>query len=88
VYGVQHEGPQDLAKQTGLNVLGQRFANRIFEPAWNALHVESVDIVWEEKLGLEGRAGYYDSSGALKDMIQNHLLQLLALVAMEPPPPA
>ncbi|ONI77859.1 glucose-6-phosphate dehydrogenase [Actinosynnema sp. ALI-1.44] len=74
-----------LAKQTVLNVLGLRFANRIFEPVWNALHVSSVDIVWDETLALENRAGYYDSAGALKDMIQNHLLQLLALVAMEPP---
>jgi glucose-6-phosphate 1-dehydrogenase len=74
-----------LAKQTVLNVLGLRFANRIFEPVWNSLHVESVEIIWDERLTVEGRAGYYDRAGALKDMIQNHLLQLLALVAMEPP---
>jgi glucose-6-phosphate 1-dehydrogenase len=74
-----------LAKQTVLNVLGLRFANRIFEPVWNSLHVESVEITWDETLTVEGRAGYYDQAGALKDMIQNHLLQLLALVAMEPP---
>ncbi|WP_447007869.1 glucose-6-phosphate dehydrogenase [Saccharothrix isguenensis] len=74
-----------LAKQTVLNILGLRFANRIFEPVWNALHVRAVDIVWDETLGVEGRGGYYDNAGALKDMIQNHLLQLLALVAMEPP---
>ena len=74
-----------LAKATVLNVLGLRFANRIFEPVWNAAHVERVDVVWDEALGLEGRAGYYDSAGALRDMLQNHLLQLLALVAMEPP---
>jgi len=74
-----------LAKQTVLNVLGLRFANRIFEPVWNAQHVESVDVVFDEDLGLEGRAGYYDGAGALRDMLQNHLLQLLAVVAMEPP---
>lgn len=74
-----------LAKQTVLNVLGLRFANRIFEPVWNCLHVDSVEIVWDETLTVEGRAGYYDRAGALKDMIQNHLLQLLALIAMEPP---
>ncbi|WP_346620682.1 glucose-6-phosphate dehydrogenase [Blastococcus montanus] len=74
-----------LAKQTVLNVLGLRFANRLFEPVWNAGHIEQVEIVFDETLGLEGRAGYYDTAGALRDMLQNHLLQLLALVAMEPP---
>ncbi|GAB3652948.1 glucose-6-phosphate dehydrogenase [Glycomyces tarimensis] len=81
VYRIDHF----LAKQTVLNVLGLRFANRIFDPVWNELHVRAVDIVWDETLALEGRAGYYDNAGALKDMIQNHLLQLLALTAMEPP---
>ena len=74
-----------LAKPTVLNVLGLRFANRIFDPVWNAAHVERVEIVADETLALEGRAGYYDRAGALRDMLQNHLLQLLALVAMEPP---
>lgn len=74
-----------LAKQTVQNVLGLRFANRIFEPLWNAQHIQSVDIVWDETVTLEGRAGYYDHAGALRDMLQNHLLQLLCLVAMEPP---
>jgi glucose-6-phosphate 1-dehydrogenase len=74
-----------LAKPTVLNILGLRFANRIFEPVWNAAHVERVEIVADETLGLEGRASYYDRAGALRDMLQNHLLQLLALVAMEPP---
>jgi glucose-6-phosphate 1-dehydrogenase len=74
-----------LAKATVLNVLGLRFANRIFEPVWNSAHVERVEIVADETLGLEGRAGYYDTAGAARDMLQNHLLQLLALVAMEPP---
>ncbi|MBS0166940.1 MAG: glucose-6-phosphate dehydrogenase [Nitrospira sp.] len=75
-----------LGKQTVQNILGLRFANRVFESAWDRLHVERVEIVWEETHGLEGRAGYYDSAGALKDMIQNHLLQLMCLIAMEPPP--
>jgi glucose-6-phosphate 1-dehydrogenase len=74
-----------LALQTVLNILGLRFANRIFEPVWNGRHVERVEIVFDETLALEGRAGYYDRAGALEDMLQNHLLQVLALVAMEPP---
>lgn len=74
-----------LAKQTVQNVLGLRFANRMFEPVWNHANISHVEIVWDETLGLEGRAGYYDHTGALRDMLQNHLLQLLALVAMEPP---
>lgn len=74
-----------LGMQTVLTILGLRFANRVFEPLWNATHIERVDIVFDETLGLEGRAGYYDRAGALKDMLQNHLLQVLAVVAMEPP---
>ena len=74
-----------LGLQTVQNVLGLRFANRVFEPVWNRQHVERVEIVWDETLALEGRAGYYDTAGALKDMIQNHLLQLLCLVGLEPP---
>jgi glucose-6-phosphate 1-dehydrogenase len=74
-----------LAMTTVQNVLGTRLANRVLEPIWNAAHIAEVDIVWEESLALEGRAGYYDGVGALKDMLQNHLLQLLCLVAMEPP---
>jgi glucose-6-phosphate 1-dehydrogenase len=74
-----------LAMTTVQNVLGTRLANRMLEPIWNATHIAEVDIVWDESLALEGRAGYYDGVGALKDMVQNHLLQLLCLVAMEPP---
>jgi glucose-6-phosphate 1-dehydrogenase len=74
-----------LAMTTVQNLLGVRLANRILEPIWNAAHIERVDIVWDESLALEGRARYYDGVGALKDMLQNHLLQLLCLVAMEPP---
>lgn len=73
-----------LGRSTVLNLLGVRFANRIFEPVWNNQHVASVDIVFDEQLTLEGRAGYYDKAGALVDMIQSHLLQVLALVAMNP----
>ncbi|WP_380280677.1 glucose-6-phosphate dehydrogenase [Kitasatospora purpeofusca] len=74
-----------LAMTTVQNVLGSRLANRVLEPIWNSTHIAEIDIVWDETLALEGRAGYYDHVGALKDMIQNHLLQLLCLVAMEPP---
>jgi glucose-6-phosphate 1-dehydrogenase len=74
-----------LAMTTVQNVLGTRLANRALEPIWNSAHIDEVGIIWEESLALEGRAGYYDRVGALKDMVQNHLLQLLCLVAMEPP---
>jgi glucose-6-phosphate 1-dehydrogenase len=74
-----------LAMTTVQNVLGSRLANRVLEPLWNSTHIAEVEIVWDETLALEGRAGYYDHVGALKDMVQNHLLQLLCLVAMEPP---
>ncbi|OIJ65360.1 glucose-6-phosphate dehydrogenase [Streptomyces mangrovisoli] len=74
-----------LAMTTVQNVLGSRLANRMLEPIWNSTHIAEVEIVWDETLALEGRAGYYDGVGALKDMVQNHLLQLLCLVAMEPP---
>jgi glucose-6-phosphate 1-dehydrogenase len=74
-----------LGMQTVQNLLGLRFANRIFESLWNADHVARVEIVWDETLTLEGRAGYYDATGALVDMLQNHLLQLLCLIAMEAP---
>ncbi len=74
-----------LGKSTVLNVLGLRFTNRLFEPLWNRDHIESVEIVYDEELGLENRAGYYDRAGALVDMIQSHLLQVMALVAMDAP---
>ncbi|MGH3402656.1 MAG: glucose-6-phosphate dehydrogenase [Streptosporangiaceae bacterium] len=74
-----------LAMTTVQNLLGTRLANRVFEPIWNSTHIAGIDIVWDESLALEGRAGYYDGVGALKDMLQNHLLQILCLVAMEPP---
>ena len=74
-----------LGKQTVQNLLGLRFANRIFEPLWSNQHIDRVELTFDETLGFEGRAGYYDSAGALVDMVQNHLLQVLCLVAMEPP---
>jgi glucose-6-phosphate 1-dehydrogenase len=80
-----HRVDHFLGRSTVLNLLGLRFANRVFEPVWNAQHVERVDIVFDEELTLENRARYYDSAGALMDMIQSHLLQVLALVAMDPP---
>src|SRR5689334_17252671 len=70
-----------LAMTTVQNILSSRLANRILEPIWNSAHIDLVDIVWEESLALEGRAVYYDGVGALKDMVQNHLLQVLCLVA-------
>ena len=74
-----------LGKSTVLNMLGLRFANRIFEPLFSSPNVESVEIIFNETLALENRAGYYDKAGALIDMIQSHLLLVLALAAMEPP---
>lgn len=75
-----------LAKETVQNVLIFRFANSIFEPVWNRRYVEHVAITAAETLGVENRAGYYEEAGVLRDMFQNHMMQLLALVAMEPPP--
>lgn len=74
-----------LGRSTTLNLIGVRVANRILDPVWSAEHIESVLIRYDETLGLEGRAGYYDKAGALVDMIQSHLLQVLAILAMEPP---
>ena len=80
-----HRVDHFLGRSTVLNLLGLRFANRIFEPLWNNAHIERIDIVYDEQLGLEGRASYYDHAGALVDMVQSHLLQVLAILAMEPP---
>jgi glucose-6-phosphate 1-dehydrogenase len=74
-----------LGKETVQNLLALRFANSMFEPLWNSAHIDHVQITVAETIGLEGRGDYYDGSGALRDMVQNHMLQLLALVAMEPP---
>jgi glucose-6-phosphate 1-dehydrogenase len=74
-----------LGLATVQNLIALRFANRILEPLWSSSHVEQVSLLWEETLALEGRAGYYDTAGALRDVVQNHLLQVLCLIAMEPP---
>jgi glucose-6-phosphate 1-dehydrogenase len=80
-----HRVDHFLANSTVLNLLGLRFANRIFEPLWNAENIERVDIVYDEELALENRARYYDKAGALIDMLQSHLLQVMGMFAMEPP---
>jgi len=74
-----------LGKETVQNLLALRFGNVMFEPLWNAQHIEHVQITVAETVGLEKRADFYDQTGALRDMVQNHMLQLLSLVAMEPP---
>src|SRR5438270_2923005 len=74
-----------LGKETAQNILVLRFANAIVEPIWNGRYVDHIQITAAETLGVEGRAGYYETAGALRDMVQNHLLQLLCLVAMEAP---
>jgi glucose-6-phosphate 1-dehydrogenase len=74
-----------LGKETVQNLLALRFANSLFEPIWNTAHIDHVQISIAETVGVEGRGDYYDTAGALRDMVQNHMLQLLALVAMEPP---
>ena len=74
-----------LGKETVQNLLALRFGNLLFEPLWNSAHIDHVQITVAETVGLEGRGDYYDGAGALRDMVQNHMLQLVALVAMEPP---
>ncbi|WP_240792306.1 MULTISPECIES: glucose-6-phosphate dehydrogenase [unclassified Salinibacterium] len=74
-----------LAAPTAVNLLGLRFANLVLEPVWNNRYIDRVDIIFDEDLTLEGRAGYYDATGALGDMIQSHLLLVMGLVALEPP---
>jgi glucose-6-phosphate 1-dehydrogenase len=81
VYRIDHY----LGKETVQNLLVFRFANGIFEPVWNRNYVDHVQITAAESVGVEGRGGYYEQAGAMRDMIQNHMLQLLALTAMEPP---
>jgi|TARA_R100000501_G_scaffold17834_1_gene34175 glucose-6-phosphate 1-dehydrogenase len=74
-----------LGKETVQNLMALRFANMMFEPLWNAANIDHIQITIAETVGLEGRGGFYDDTGALRDMVQNHMLQLLALTAMEPP---
>lgn len=81
IYRIDHY----LGKETVQNLMALRFANALFEPLWNSAHIDHVQITVAEDIGVEGRAGYYDTAGALRDMVQNHILQLLCLVAMEPP---
>ncbi|MGB0499174.1 MAG: glucose-6-phosphate dehydrogenase [Rubricella sp.] len=81
IYRIDHY----LGKETVQNLMAVRFANALFEPLWNARHVDHVQITVAESLGVGGRGGYYDKSGAMRDMVQNHLMQLLCLTAMEPP---
>ena len=81
IYRIDHY----LGKETVQNILVMRFANGIFEPLWNRKHIDHVQITVSENLGMEGRGAYYDSAGTLRDMVQNHMLQLLCLTAMEPP---
>jgi len=81
IYRIDHY----LGKETVQNLMALRFANALYEPLWNSAHIDHVQITVAESVGLEGRAGYYDKAGALRDMVQNHLVQLLCLVAMEPP---
>jgi glucose-6-phosphate 1-dehydrogenase len=81
IYRIDHY----LGKDTVQNILMFRFANAIFEPVWNRNYIDSVQITIAEKVGVEHRAGYYDGAGALRDIFQNHMLQIVALVAMEPP---
>jgi glucose-6-phosphate 1-dehydrogenase len=81
IYRIDHY----LGKETVQNLMALRFANGIWEPLWNATHIDHVQITVAESLGVEGRGDYYDRSGAMRDMVQNHLMQLLCLTAMEPP---
>src|SRR5207247_4085797 len=74
-----------LGKETVQNMLALRFANGIFEPIWNRQFIDHVQITVAESIGIEGRAAYYERAGAIRDIFQNHLLQLVALTAMEPP---
>jgi glucose-6-phosphate 1-dehydrogenase len=81
IYRIDHY----LGKETVQNILAFRFANGIFEPLWNRNYISHLEITSAENIGVEDRGGYYDTSGALRDMVQNHLLQLAATIAMEPP---
>ncbi|WP_321481146.1 glucose-6-phosphate dehydrogenase [uncultured Bacteroides sp.] len=81
IYRIDHF----LGKETAQNLLAFRFANGIFEPLWNRNYVDYVEVTAVENMGIEQRGGFYDTTGALRDMVQNHLIQLVALTAMEPP---
>ena len=81
IYRIDHY----LGKETVQNLMVMRFANQLFEAQWNNNSISNVQITVSEEIGIEGRENYYDSYGAIKDMMQNHILQLVCLVAMEPP---
>src|SRR5690606_11258737 len=81
IYRIDHY----LGKETVQNLMAVRFANILFEPLWNAQYVDHVQITVAETVGVAGRGAYYDRAGAMRDMIQNHMMQLLCLIAMEPP---
>ncbi|MGR3762151.1 glucose-6-phosphate dehydrogenase [Roseobacteraceae bacterium NS-SX3] len=81
IYRIDHY----LGKETVQNLMALRFANSLFEPLWNSSHIDHVQITVAESIGVQGRGEYYDKSGAMRDMVQNHLMQLLCLTAMEPP---
>ena len=81
IYRIDHY----LGKETVQNMLVLRFANSIFEPLWNSKYIDYIEVTGAEDLGIGSRGGYYDNAGAMRDMIQNHLLQVIAMVAMEPP---
>src|SRR5438093_6754516 len=81
VYRIDHY----LGKETVQNLLVFRFGNSIFEPIWSREHVEQVQITVAEDIGVEGRGNFYEEAGALRDVVQNHLLQIMSIAAMEPP---
>ena len=81
IYRIDHY----LGKETVQNLMAVRFGNMLFEPLWNAQFIDHIQITVAETVGVGGRGGYYDQSGAMRDMVQNHLMQLLCLIAMEPP---
>lgn len=81
IYRIDHY----LGKETVQNLMVTRFANGIYEPLWNRNYIQHIEVTAAESIGVEGRGGYYDEAGALRDMVQNHLMQLVALIAMEPP---
>ena len=81
IYRIDHY----LGKETVQNLMAIRFGNALFEPLWNSHYVDHVQITVAESIGVAGRGAYYDKSGAMRDMVQNHIMQLLCLTAMEPP---
>ena len=81
IYRIDHY----LGKETVQNLMAVRFGNMLFEPLWNSQYIDHIQVTVAEAVGVEGRGSYYDQAGAMRDMVQNHLMQLLCLIAMEPP---